>query len=140
MTEAYDPTSADGDWSARRASGRIGPIVATSRVRGDPGDDVAVGVVDQVVAGQGVDEIDVLRSLERRGDGDQLPVPDRIASAHARSSCRGWRSKSAAITMTARLALVPASSTIQATAAGSSPIAWRSLDEDPQWFPAWVPP
>ena len=46
------------------------------RVRGDPGDQDAGRVVGQVVAGEGVDELDVARDVGDR-DRDDLAVTSR---------------------------------------------------------------
>ena len=43
---------------------------------GDPGDEDVVGVVDEVVAGEGVDEV-ALAAQVRGGDGDELAVAGR---------------------------------------------------------------
>ena len=43
---------------------------------GDPGDEDVVGVVDEVIPGEGVDEL-ALAPPVRGGDGDQLTVPRR---------------------------------------------------------------
>ena len=43
---------------------------------GDPGDEDVVGVVDEVVAGEGVDEV-ALAAQVRGGDGHELAVAGR---------------------------------------------------------------
>ena len=113
--------------SLRPASDRaFATRTSDDRVGGDPGDDQAVGVVDQVVAGQGVDELAARQPRWARAIATTCRSRLVDAAARARSSRPGCRSSSGGHAITHRVdSTVSAWAAIQEIASTSPPIAWR---------------
>ena len=85
----------------------------------DPGDEHVVGMVGEMISGEGVDEV-VLAAEVRSGNGDQLTVAVVVATPPARAT-RSFPSgaKSAAATRIIGSLLVRDASTIAAIATAS---------------------
>ena len=101
------------------------PVNCVEGPVGDPGDEDVVGVVDEVVAGEGVDEV-ALAAQVRGGDDHELTVPGRGrhgGGAGEQGVAVGGANSAAAIRIVAS-SLVRDSSTIAAIAA-ASPTASR---------------
>ena len=105
-------------------------FVDGDRVRGDPGDDEAVGILDEVIASQRVDEVAVAAQVGP-SDRHQLPIPTRRRDDPCRVESTRVPFHSAAIATTAVVAVVSACAEIQAIASASPPIARRITSSTP---------
>ena len=109
----------------------VGPVGSMCRaLGGDPGREDVVGVVGQVVADQGVEQVGVVVEVSG-GNRDQLSVPGRggvlrCPGEETRACSAGCSVTSAAATSSAAESFVLAQSRISPGAVASPPISRRS--------------